>query len=102
MSGTCIRFSIYIIDYCTSTGTANRYVPAPIHTSFPPKAFVAANTESEFLYRRGDYTVWSFEDIRLADEVPEYRAKMTRRKKIRLEEKNKTKLEAKNSCPGDE
>ena len=77
-------------NYCTLISTANRYVPAPLHTSFSPKAF-AANTESDFLYRRGKYTVWSFQDIRLADEDPEYRAMMTRNKSNRLEEKRQNK-----------
>ena len=80
----------------------NLNVPAPLQTLFSTKGFVAANTDSQSLYRRGDYTVWSFEDVRLADEVPEYRAMMTRRKKTRLEKRNKMKLEAKEPCPGDE
>ena len=50
ISVRCVHpLSIYITDYCTSTGTANRYVPAPLHTSSSPKAFIATNTKSEFL-----------------------------------------------------
>ena len=83
-----ILFSGYTMDYSTSTSTANRYMYSrTLYTSFSSYAF-AANTESESPYRRGDYTVWNFEDRRLADEVPEYRIMMEKEKKTRLEKQN--------------
>ena len=48
-----------------------------------------ADTNSKLCIRRGQYTAWCFEDVRLADEDQDYRAMMTGKKKERLEEKQR-------------